>query len=162
MKFFLFVIFLIHSTLFSLPENASVVQGEVEIFLHPPTLEITASKGAVIEWSSFSIAENETVVIHASTVTNKVMEDNPSEILGTLISNGDVTLINLHGILFGKEAQVNATNFSADACDGFSTASIVNVGKITCQEKASLTSSEIENVGTIEAKEIRFLTVHGL
>ncbi len=81
------------------------------------TLMITNTPGAIINWQQFSIQQNEiTRFIQqnaASTVLNRVTGGNPSAILGQLLSNGRVFLINPSGIAFGKGAIVDVAGLTA-------------------------------------------------
>ncbi len=94
------------------PNGAQVVNGQVNI-AHPNanTLAITNSNGAIINWQQFSIQQNEiTRFIQGSAnsaILNRVIGQDPSAILGQLLSNGRVFLINENGIVIGSGATVN-------------------------------------------------------
>lgn len=94
------------------PQGAQVVSGSA-VFANPTpqTLEITNSPAAVLNWQSFDIGKNEVTRFiqqnAASTVLNRVTTGNSSEILGSLVSNGHVFLINPAGILIGKTGSVD-------------------------------------------------------
>jgi filamentous hemagglutinin family protein len=99
------------------PTGADVVRGTAAIHQAGNLLQITNSPNAIINWQSFSIGANEiTRFIQqspASAVLNRVTTQNPSQILGTLQSNGRVFLINPNGILFGAGAQVDVAGLVA-------------------------------------------------
>ena len=94
----------------------------------------------------------------------------PSQILGTLSSNGKVFLVNPDGILFGMGARINVGSLLATTSDiankdfmagnykfaipGNPNASIVNMGRITAQTGgfAALVAPGVRNTGTITAK----------
>ncbi len=88
------------------PTGATVVHGNVQ-FKHvsPNVLEITNSPSSIINWQQFSIGQNETTRFiqdnAASAVLNRVTSQHPSSILGQLLSNGKVFVINPNGIVFG-------------------------------------------------------------
>ena len=81
------------------PTNPQVVHGQVG-FANPVanTLEITNSPGAIVNWGSFGKNANEiTRFIQQgpnSAILNRVIGQNPSNLLGQLPSNGRVYLIN--------------------------------------------------------------------
>ena len=93
----------------------------------------------------------------------------PSQILGSLWSNGRVFLVNPDGMLFGAGATVNTAGFLATTHDisnadfmagkynfslpGNPTASVVNLGTITASNAgfAALVAPGVRNSGTITA-----------
>lgn len=103
---------------FANPTGAQVVQGTAS-FTNPSThvLNVTNSRNAVINWQSFNIGAGQTTNFiqpsTSSSVLNRVISNNPSQILGNLNSNGKVFLINQHGILVGEGAHINTGGFFA-------------------------------------------------
>ncbi|MEI6026265.1 MAG: YDG domain-containing protein [Betaproteobacteria bacterium] len=93
------------------PLGAQVVQGTATLDQKDRTLTVTTSNGAVIHWNQFNIAAGETTRFVqpslSSQVLNRVLGGTPSQILGSLQSNGRVYLINPSGIAFGPGAQVD-------------------------------------------------------
>ncbi|MGE0860165.1 MAG: filamentous hemagglutinin N-terminal domain-containing protein, partial [Gammaproteobacteria bacterium] len=94
------------------PVGPQVVNGSVAFANpNPRTLEVTNSPSAIINWQSFDIGARETTRFiqqnAASAVLNRVTTGNSSEILGSLVSNGRVFLINPAGILIGREGSVD-------------------------------------------------------
>ena len=93
------------------PQGAQVLQGTATLTEKDKTLTVTTSNGAVINWQQFNIGVGETTRFvqpsSSSQVLNRVLGGNPSQILGSLQSNGQVFLINPNGIAFGKGAQVD-------------------------------------------------------
>lgn len=93
------------------PFGAQVINGQVSIASQGSVLTVTNSPGAIINWQSFSIGAGELTKFvqqgASSTVLNRIIGQDPSQILGALQSNGRVLLINPNGILFGQGAQVN-------------------------------------------------------
>ena len=88
------------------PQGAQVLQGTATLTEKDKTLTVTTSNGAVINWQQFNIGVGETTRFVqpsvSSQVLNRVLGGNPSQILGSLQSNGQVFLINPSGIAFGK------------------------------------------------------------
>ncbi|MGE5491818.1 MAG: beta strand repeat-containing protein [Actinomycetota bacterium] len=99
------------------PTGAQVVSGTAGISAVGNTLTITNSAGAIINWQSFSIGNNEiTRFIQpsaASAVLNRVVAGDPSILLGQLTSNGRVFLINPAGILVGAGARIDTAGLVA-------------------------------------------------
>ncbi|MCW5624629.1 MAG: filamentous hemagglutinin N-terminal domain-containing protein, partial [Burkholderiales bacterium] len=99
------------------PLDPTVVSGNAAFESNGSTLAITNSNGAIIHWQSFSIGNGETTRFIQpsvdSQVLNRVMGQDPSTILGTLQSNGQVFLINPNGIAFGAHAVVDVAGLVA-------------------------------------------------
>ncbi|WP_315338321.1 filamentous hemagglutinin N-terminal domain-containing protein [Pseudomonas grimontii] len=101
------------------PVNPVIVNGQVTFTQNGNTLTVTNSPNAIINWSSFSIAQGELVRFlqqsSNSSVLNRITGQDPSVILGTLQSNGRVFLINPNGIVFGAGAQINVGGLVASS-----------------------------------------------
>lgn len=82
-------------------------------------LHITNSPNSIIHWQGFSIGAGElTRFIQqspSSAVLNRVVTNSPSDILGTLESNGRVFLINPNGIVFGPGSVVDVAGLVASS-----------------------------------------------
>ncbi|MDE2234554.1 MAG: filamentous hemagglutinin N-terminal domain-containing protein, partial [Gammaproteobacteria bacterium] len=95
------------------PQGGKVVAGQGQIGTPNPTTTVInqQSNRMVIDWSSFNLAANETVQFIQPSVSaaalNRILDQNPSLILGNIIANGQVFLLNPNGIVFGKTATVN-------------------------------------------------------
>ena len=80
-------------------------------------LDVTTSPNAIIHWQGFSIGAGETTRFlqpsASSAVLNRVTGTDPSAILGQLLSNGRVFLVNPHGIVFGEGAVVDTAGLVA-------------------------------------------------
>ncbi|MGE3773590.1 MAG: filamentous hemagglutinin N-terminal domain-containing protein, partial [Gammaproteobacteria bacterium] len=94
------------------PQAPTVAAGNVT-FTNPnaTTLEIANSPNAIINWQSFDIGVGETTRFvqqsAASAVLNRVTTQNPSDILGNLVSNGRVFLVNPAGIVIGRDGLID-------------------------------------------------------
>ncbi|MGZ8903687.1 MAG: two-partner secretion domain-containing protein, partial [Methylobacter sp.] len=102
------------------PDGAQIVNGQVSIDTATPGVTtVTNSPNAIINWQNFSIAQNElTQFIQQngqSAVLNRIIGENPSEILGQLASNGKVFLINPNGIVFGAGSTVDTQGLIASS-----------------------------------------------
>ncbi len=99
------------------PAGGFVVNGQASFNTSGNTLTVTNTPGTIINWQGFSIGANE--VTHfaqqsaSSTVLNHVVTNNPSVILGTLSSNGQVYLVNANGIMFGAGSTVDVAGLVA-------------------------------------------------
>ena len=108
---------------------------------------------AGLDWSSFSIAANERVSISqpgtSSVLVNRVLGNDPSQILGKLQSNGSVWLINPRGIFFGQNSVVDVGGLLA------STLSITNenmfAGRLSLSKGTASNASNIVSEGLITA-----------
>ena len=72
---------------------------------------------AIINWREFNIAADETVKFFqpnaGAIALNRVIGGDPSVILGNLLANGRVFLVNPNGIVFGQRAVVNTAGLLA-------------------------------------------------
>jgi len=101
------------------PEGAQVVNGEVSIQQSAYNTTITASDRAIINYSSFDIAQPETVQFiqpsSSASVLNRIISANPTNIDGTVLANGRVFFVNPAGVYFGEGARVNVNQLVASA-----------------------------------------------
>ena len=95
------------------PTGPDVVGGHASVSgLGTAHVTITqTSHLAAINWQQFNIASNEVTQfvqpnVH-SIALNRILDQNPSQILGSLRANGTVMLLNPNGVIFGPTAQVN-------------------------------------------------------
>ncbi len=157
------------------PEGGQVVAGSAVINRpNSTTVAISqASNKAIINWHSFSIRSDEKTTFMQpdarSIALNRVTGVDPSKIMGTLMANGRVWLVNPSGIVFGKTAKVNVAGllattlnisnrdfmagnykFHANSNTG---AMVANAGHITINDigLAALVAPGAENSGVIMA-----------
>lgn len=106
------------SNALAMPSGGTVVVGDGNITgVTPGTLAngatITATSNGVIDWTSFSIGNGEslTFALGGNTVLNRVTGDQLSSLLGTLdASSGNLILSNPNGIVVGNGANISANN----------------------------------------------------
>ncbi len=103
-----------------LPQGGALVRGDAVWSDDGTAMAVTQTTDrAVIDWISFSIgAENSVTVTQpdsSSVLLNRVLGDDPSEIFGTLQSDGGVFLVNPHGVIFGKDATIDVGALVASA-----------------------------------------------
>ncbi|XXY97657.1 filamentous hemagglutinin N-terminal domain-containing protein [Acidithiobacillus sulfuriphilus] len=103
------------------PMGPQVISGQATFLNNGNALTVTNTPGTIINWNGFSINAGElTRFIQesaSSAVLNRVVGADPSRILGTLLSNGQVFLINPNGIVFGAGATVDTAGLVASTLD---------------------------------------------
>ncbi|UGQ45006.1 two-partner secretion domain-containing protein [Massilia endophytica] len=154
------------------PTLPQVVAGQATFSQQGNVFSITNTPNTIINWQSFSVQRDEiTRFIQQSSdskVLNRITGQDPSQILGSLQSNGQVFLINPNGIMFGKDARIDVNglvasslqlsnadflagknNFNAEGHAG----KVVNQGQITTPQggKVFLIAPTVENHGVITA-----------
>ncbi len=159
------------------PNGANVVGGAATVQGQGTANVVVnqTSQNAIINWQTFNIGSGETTKILMPNSNSAQLDRvtgglGPSQILGTLSSNGKVFLVNPDGILFGMGARINVGSLLATTSDiankdfmagnykfaipGNPNASIVNMGRITAQTGgfAALVAPGVRNTGTITAK----------
>ena len=131
-----------------------------------------SSQNLAINWQSFGIGVNEAVNFvqpNASAIAlNRVLGQDPSQILGNLSANGQVFILNPNGVLFGTGSQVNvgglvASTLSLSDVDfiagkhtfsnGGTAGAVVNRGTLTAAQGGfiALLAPEVRNEGVISA-----------
>lgn len=103
------------------PMGPQVISGQAAFLNNGNALTVTNTPGTIINWNGFSINAGElTRFIQesaSSAVLNRVIGADPSRILGTLLSNGRVFLINPNGIVFGAGATIDTAGLVASTLD---------------------------------------------
>ena len=157
-----------------LPTQGQVVAGQAQIQVGAPG-QMTITQGtnrAAINWQSFSIGSAAKVDFQMpssqSVSLNRVLGSDPSQIFGSLVSNGQVFLTNPNGVLFAPTASVDVGGLVATtmgiSTDDFmagkstfsrngSTAGVVNQGSLTANLRGyiALLAPEVRNEGVIVA-----------
>ncbi|HEX8962463.1 MAG TPA: filamentous hemagglutinin N-terminal domain-containing protein, partial [Rhodocyclaceae bacterium] len=132
-----------------LPSGMSVQSGSATATQSGNVLTVANSNGAILHWDSFSIGKGYTTYFQqasaSSSVLNRVVGASPSQIYGTLSSNGRVWLINPNGILIGPGGMVNTAGFVASTLD-VSNANFL-AGKLTFDKTAG--AAGVVNQGTV-------------
>ncbi|MEI7671745.1 MAG: filamentous hemagglutinin N-terminal domain-containing protein, partial [Deltaproteobacteria bacterium] len=106
---------------YALPSGGQVAAGQVVISA-PTSQQMNIKQGtnqAIINWNSFGIGKGEAVKItqptSQSTLLNRVLGNNPSNIFGSLTANAQVFLVNPSGVLFAPGASVNVGGLVASS-----------------------------------------------
>jgi filamentous hemagglutinin family protein len=159
------------------PQGPQVVGGSATVQGQgtSPVTVTQQTNSAIINWNTFNIGTLEKTNIFQPSASSVELDRvtgglGPSQVLGSLWSNGRVFLVNPDGILFGPGAKIDTGSFLATTHDiansdfmagrynfsipGNPTASIVNQGTITAQSGgfAALVAPGVRNSGTITAK----------
>jgi filamentous hemagglutinin family protein len=164
------------------PLGPQVVNGNASFNSQGNILSVTNTPGAIINWQAFSINPGEVTRFiqqnpHSS-VLNRIVGQDPSQILGALQSNGRVFLVNPNGILFGQGAQVDVNGLVASTLSisnddfingrmlfkaGDKAAGLKNQGAITTPAggKVYLIAPNVENSGIITSPKGEVLLAAG-
>lgn len=162
----------------SLPTGGQIVSGTGAIGTpQDGTLAVEQSSSRLaIDWQQFNIGAGNTVRFMQPTADsvalNRVLGQDPSQILGQLQANGQVFLVNPNGILFGQDANVNVGALVASTLDiapadfmagnyqfrsrdpnGIA-AAVLNRGTITAADggAVALLGGQVQNQGVIQAR----------
>jgi filamentous hemagglutinin family protein len=154
------------------PTGMTVASGSATASQNGSRLTITTSQSAFLNWQSFNIAAGETTIFNqpsiASVVVNRINDQSPSQIYGSLQANGMVVLMNSAGFYFGPNSFVKTGGLIVSTANcippqnsgGSWTfngppplSSIVNFGKIEVAQgsQAYLIAENIMNYGSITA-----------
>jgi len=154
------------------PTGMTVVSGRASAQQNGSQLSVTTSQNASLNWRTFNIAAGETTVFNQpnswSLVVNRITDQNPSQIYGSLRANGFVVLMNASGFYFGPNSFIQTGGLIVSTANGAPPqnaggswqfngppplASIINYGQIQVGNGGSafLIADNVENHGTISA-----------
>lgn len=96
----------------ALPVGAEIVSGSGTVSVSGNTLTATQSTDKMsVNWDTFNIGSSASVRFDqpgsGSVALNTITNQSPTEIMGSLSSNGQVFLVNPAGIIFGSTARVD-------------------------------------------------------
>ncbi|NTV03049.1 MAG: filamentous hemagglutinin N-terminal domain-containing protein, partial [Chlorobiaceae bacterium] len=156
----------------ALPQGGQVTAGNAAITVDGNRMTVDQSSTQMIaNWQSFNIGEQAAVRFNqpdaASSALNRINGQNPTEILGSLSSNGRVFLLNQNGIVFGKTARVDVgglvasslsmldSDFLADKyrlTNPGNAGSVANLGQITGAPGSvvALIAPKVSNEGSLK------------
>jgi filamentous hemagglutinin family protein len=163
---------LLPAAAYALPTGEQVVAGQAQFNRGANTLTIQQqTPNAIVNWNGFSISGSEAVRFQqpsaSSVILNRVVGNNPSEILGRLTANGKLFLVNPNGVLFGAGSSVNVGSLVASTLDirnedflagrfQFQGAggSVLNQGFISADDRGTvaLLGGKVSNDGVVTAK----------
>ncbi|KPF66968.1 hypothetical protein IP84_14140 [beta proteobacterium AAP99] len=105
----------------ALPQGATVVNGQASFAQQGNRLTVTNTPGTIINWQQFNVGAGNVTWFNQqnaqSAVLNRVTGVDPSQILGTLGSNGRVFLVNPNGVVFGQGAMVDTAGLVVSTLD---------------------------------------------
>ena len=98
--------------------SSFVTSGRATAVSTTDTLRVTQqSDRAILNWKSFNIGADGKVIFEqpdaSSIALNRIFQNSPSKIFGSLQANGQIYLINQNGILFGAGSRVNTAGLLA-------------------------------------------------
>ena len=157
----------------ALPTGGQVGSGQASIGVPTNGLMTInqSSQKAILNWQGFSIGVGEATHFQqpvGGVALNRVVSGNPSQILGSLSSTGQIFLVNPSGILFGNGAVLNVGGLVASTLDISNTdfldgnlrffsagnsGSLINQGELNASEGGyiALLAPEVRNEGVISA-----------
>ena len=161
---------------FALPQGAVPTFGQTQTQATAPG-QLTITQGSTragIDWTSFSIAAGERVLVlqpgRDSVLVNRVVGNDPSQIFGQLQANGSVWLVNPRGIVFGAGSRVDVGGLVATTLDVRNADSggrlelsrneggsgeIRSEGQITARDgSVVMVAPRVTHIGTIEARRV--------
>ncbi len=158
------------------PEGGVVAAGQGSIANPDASTTVVnqASQNLIVNWESFNVNTHETVNFKqpnkSAQALNRIFDQNPSQIFGSLNANGKVLLINPNGVFFSPTARVNVGGLVASGLnikdedfmagkhtffnqDGSEGGMVVNQGLISAATGGSVTliGGAVKNEGTILA-----------
>ena len=106
----------------TLPTGGQVTSGNAVIATSGNQMRVDQSSQSMIaNWQSFNIGTDAGVRFNqpnsSSTALNRITDQNPTQIMGSLSANGKLFLINPSGILFGSSARVDVGGLVASSLD---------------------------------------------
>ena len=104
------------------PTGGTVVGGIGSITQNGANTVINQNSAKLaLDWQTFNVGKDASVKFNQPSFTavalNRILDQNPSQIFGHISSNGQVFLINTHGIIFGASAQMNVGGLMASTLD---------------------------------------------
>ncbi|KEQ12266.1 two-partner secretion domain-containing protein, partial [Endozoicomonas numazuensis] len=152
------------------PQGGVVVGGDGSISVDGKITNVDqVSDLLAIDWDSFNVDADEMVrFIQSSSsdmVLNRILDENPSAIFGTIDAKGHVLLVNPRGLLFTETSQINVNSFVASGLDiktedfmngnyifegkAGTEGYVINKGSISAISGAVLQGKSVQNTGLI-------------
>ncbi len=157
----------------ALPTGGRIVSGSGNIIKSGNSMTVNQYNDRMIaNWSTFNIGQNAGVKFQqpgaSSVALNRIQDQNPSQIMGSLTANGQIFLLNSSGIIFGQTAKVDVGGLVASSLNlanenfiagkynfekiGFA-GKVENQGSINAQGGVvALVAPQISNSGSISAE----------
>ncbi len=133
------------------PLSPTVMSGAATFNAVGKNLTVTNAPGTIINWQGFSIRADEVTRFvqsgAASAVLNRVTGTEHSQLLGQLLSNGKVFLINPNGVTVGAGALIDTAGFVASSLNLSNDDFLAGKFRFTDPGNAG----KVTNAGTINA-----------
>ncbi|MFO0784351.1 MAG: filamentous hemagglutinin N-terminal domain-containing protein [Phycisphaerales bacterium] len=130
-------------------EGARVRHGRARFERQGDTLRIYSGRLTVVDYDRFDIPVGTSVEFlqanGRSRFLNRINSDAPTQIMGSLMSNGRVYFINRAGVIFGKNATINVGGLFAAA------GNMSNKDFLAGRDRVTDMRGEVRNEGTIHA-----------
>ncbi len=101
------------------PVAPQVAAGQASFSQQGNVFTVANTPNTIINWRSFSVGADEVTRFvqqgASSKVLNRITGQDPSRILGSLQSNGQVYLLNPNGVLFGQGARIDVQGLVASS-----------------------------------------------
>ena len=167
------------TALIAAPTGEQVVAGSASFVRDGALTQITAADNTIINYQSFDIGALETVQfiqpgVDASVLNRITGSDNPTQILGSMLANGQVYLVNPAGITFGQGAMLDVGALFAvagnmaneDYLNGLNqfsglTGTVENFGTIQTGGMNALIGREVANYGTLVSSQDMVAMISG-
>lgn len=149
------------------PEGGDVTHGSAEFIFGEDYLKILTGELTIIDWLSFNIEAGYTVEFLMpgldAKVLNRISSGVPTEIMGSLLANGQVYIVNPAGVIFGQGSVVNVGALYAAAGNLSNTDFIAGINRFTDArgivenrghlraDLVALVGARVANHGTISA-----------
>lgn len=135
-------------------------KGGVTVVPGPVTKVTSTTQNNIVAWKDFSVAQGETVQFDGGNKTNNYLNvvtgNATSEIAGKIEGGNDVYLVNPHGVIFSKTAQVDVGNLYVSTQDvGSAVNAYYTDGKAGgAVLQAGTAQADIVNLGKIKADKV--------
>ncbi|MDD4957147.1 MAG: filamentous hemagglutinin N-terminal domain-containing protein [Candidatus Omnitrophica bacterium] len=141
---------------YSLPQDVEVVEGAADVNIEGATMTINADAGTILNYSSFDLAEGESVIINLpgidADILNRVIGAGASNIAGAISCNGLFILVNTSGIYLASTANIDVGSLVLSTRD-ITNSDFVN-GKYFFQKiSEEALDTLLKNAGTINVRE---------
>ncbi|MFO1448481.1 MAG: filamentous hemagglutinin N-terminal domain-containing protein [Opitutaceae bacterium] len=137
------------------PSGGQVVSGQASVSVDGPLTTVTAGNNAIVRWNSFDVGRSETVQFvqpgAAARLLNLIGSLSPSQIDGTLRSNGQVYLVNPAGIYFGSSAVVDVGGLYAVG------GSIAKEDFLAGLDRFTALSGDVRNEGNLRGESVALI-----
>ncbi|HAC33543.1 MAG TPA: hypothetical protein DCF45_03375, partial [Gammaproteobacteria bacterium] len=142
---------LVQSGAHAAPQGGAIVGGQGSISAAGNVTSIQQNSARLVaEWNTFNVDSGELVKFlqpsSSAIALNRILDQNPSQILGSIEANGRLVLANPNGLIFAPGASVNVGALVASGLD--ITASDFMNGELSF---SSLDSGVVINRGLIQA-----------